>query len=836
MKKARAPVPRHDVRGNPGRMPLEEVAGVDERVQPPAGNDPVPAGEAAQPAEALAGVVARLRAELAGVRRAMRNRAVIEQAKGVLVERLGIAPDAAFDQLVRLSQQTNIKLVEVAAALVGATAPDPDDPATELIDDELRQYLDRIRTRPHRDPASRPAGGEAAVRPPATEGLQSQHQLLSSRITAAQRAEEIAEVVGEASTGWPRPRAVLLARAEPDGTLRVLGATEVGAPAGQAGGPLEPAALAALSQHAKAAAEARRPLWARAGDRPGADGPDGPDGLVARFATPLVSGGRVTGALAIGWAGEVRLAPEVSRYLTALAAPIARRLGQLADGPAGDPLTTALDVLPVPVAVLSPVRDGDGRVVDFRYDYTNGPASDQIVELGGQGAQGQTLLTVLPDTGSRLLLGEFARVVTDGTPCRLSDVHIGGDSDGTGLSLVVQVTADRLDDRILVSWLTSTDADLLYDQLRQAERIARIGSFWWNLRTGDARWSPELYRLLGLDPEAPAVPLPDISDYIYPDDRYAVGEAIRGALLAGRAFTVEHRVADAPGRRLRMSGEPDFDTTGEVCAVRGTVQDVTEERAVESRLRRAQEALAAQRQRLTAETRAAEAMQHALLPSSPELDTTVGLAVSGTCRVAERSGRVAGDWFDAFTLPDSSTMLVVGDVAGSGLPATVAASRLRNAIRAYALSDMSPSRLLGALNQMTNHFRFNQLATLVVAHFDPDRRVLRWSAAGQAAPLRYPAGGPPTVLSGPLGLPVGAAPEIGYDQAEVVLNPGDRVLLYTDGLVSRRNHTLADGLGVLLHAPEHTDLAHVEPFVQHVVDRLGPPEDDLCAVLARVAD
>src|SRR5689334_22172138 len=131
--------------------PSEEVVGVDER--------------APEPAEALAGVVARLRAELAGVRRAMRNRAVIEQAKGVLVERLGIAPDAAFNQLVRLSQQTNIKLAEVAAALVGATAPDPDDPGTELIDDELRQYLARARGRRHGEAPTGADAGEQAGRP-----------------------------------------------------------------------------------------------------------------------------------------------------------------------------------------------------------------------------------------------------------------------------------------------------------------------------------------------------------------------------------------------------------------------------------------------------------------------------------------------------------------------------------------------------------------------------------------------------------------------------------------------------------------------------------------------
>src|SRR5690349_24585794 len=110
--------------------------------------EPVEEG-APEPAEALAAVVAKLRAELAGVRTAMRNRAVIEQAKGVLVERLGITPDQGFDQLVRLSQRTNIKLIEVAAAIVGTTSPDPNAPdVVNLIDDELRQHVARRRERP----------------------------------------------------------------------------------------------------------------------------------------------------------------------------------------------------------------------------------------------------------------------------------------------------------------------------------------------------------------------------------------------------------------------------------------------------------------------------------------------------------------------------------------------------------------------------------------------------------------------------------------------------------------------------------------------------------------
>src|SRR4051812_23074020 len=165
-------------------------------------------GGSAEPAEALAALVAKLRAELTGVRTAMRNRAVIEQAKGVLVERLGISPDEGFDHLVRLSQRANIKLIEVAAAIVGTTAPDPTSPdITELIDEELRDHLSRSRTRPRVTdvrPAGQPAG-RRAVRPPAVEALQAQHQLVSARVSSAAGYDDVAEAVASASLGWPAP-------------------------------------------------------------------------------------------------------------------------------------------------------------------------------------------------------------------------------------------------------------------------------------------------------------------------------------------------------------------------------------------------------------------------------------------------------------------------------------------------------------------------------------------------------------------------------------------------------------------------------------------------------
>ncbi|MGA8114218.1 MAG: SpoIIE family protein phosphatase [Actinocatenispora sp.] len=772
--------------------------------------------EAPEPNEALAGVVARLRDELTGMRRAMRNRAIIEQAKGVLVERLRVSPDDAFDQLVRLSQRSNIKLAEVAAALVGATAPTPEaDLPGELMDDELRQYLAGARR-----PANPPTRAETP-HSPHTEALQAQHQLLAARITTAQDHQQIAETVAESSTGWPAPDAVLIVLRDPSDGLRVVGGH----------GTDDDAVTALLHSVGHAAFDSRQPRWV-------AD--TGAPEMTSVLAVPFSSGTDPIGVLAVGWATGIELTEDARRYLTALADPVSRRVGQLTPAEsavgAGDPVRTVLDSVSTPAVLLAAIRDADGRVTDFRFEYTNDSAATELTSLTGSDAVERTLLAVMPDTGSRLLLGAFAAVLADGTPCHLGDVNVDAAADGTQHSMVAQVNAARVGELVLVVWHARSEADLLHDQLLQGERIGRLGSFWWNLRTGGVRWSPELYRLLGRSAEQDALPPSDGEKYVYPEDWYAVQEAIRGALLSGRAFTVEHRLTDAPGRRLRMSGEPEFDADGTVWAVRGTVQDVTEERAVESQLRRAQEALAAQRQRLQAESQAAETLQQALLPTDPELTATPGMSVRGLCRLAESTGRVAGDWYDVFALPGSATYLVVGDVTGSGLAATVASARLRNAVRAYAVLGMPPGELLTALNRMVAELAAGQLATLVVARFSPDEKQLRWAAAGQAAPLRYGPEGRAEVLTGPLGLPIGAAPDIGYDEASVDVQPGDRVLLYTNGLLVRRDRTLAVGLNVLLHAGTHTDLAEPVALVEHVTATLeSEPDDDLCVILATIS-
>ncbi|HTJ33316.1 MAG TPA: SpoIIE family protein phosphatase [Dactylosporangium sp.] len=817
-------------------------------------------GGSAEPAEALAALVAKLRAELTGVRTAMRNRAVIEQAKGVLVERLGITPDQGFDQLVRLSQRTNIKLIEVAAAIVGTTSPDPNAPdVVNLIDDELRQHVARNRTdgstakKPEKPDMVPQIARKRASRTPEVEALQSQHQLLGARIAAARSYDEICDVLGTAPTAWPAPSSVLLTLLDPDGAQRGVGTYGVPGEVRSRWSRIPPDPGVPLV----VAVQDAETLWLSA-----------QTGL-ARFpvlghppfsgdtllASPLISGERVIGGILMTWAEGLPAGEELRRYVSALLEPVARQVDALIGdeiasawfhvageesgqaAPAQVWLPTVIDALHDPGALLSPVHE-DGQLVDFRVEYANALAR-QIFSGARVDPDEATLLAAYPALGSATLLPEFARVLQDGRPRRLDGLRADPRTDGVPGPQTLSVHAVRLWDRVFAVWRVATEADLLYDQLLQAERIAGVGSFCWELRDPEPRCSPELVRLFHRGRDAATIPVDELTDSVHPDDLLAVQDAVRRTIVEGKQLLAEVRGAGrVSGRRLRLAAEPILDDTGNVTAVRGTVQDVTEERAIEARLRRAEEALAAQRHRLADERRAAEALQKALLPTDPELGHLEGVELCGRCRSPERVGTVDGDWYDACSVP-GGTILVLGDVDERGLSSMTTAARLRYAVRAYAVLDMPPGDILTAVNGMLCAMEVEHTACLVVARYTPSTRELRWAAAGQVAPIRYDATGAGTVLTGPLGLPLGEVAEMRYTDTAVTLTPGDRVLFYTGGQYAgtrpRSDRRRGGGLDLVRRAGETIDLTDFDAVITHLVTSLNVPDDeDVCAMLIHV--
>jgi PAS domain S-box-containing protein len=232
------------------------------------------------------------------------------------------------------------------------------------------------------------------------------------------------------------------------------------------------------------------------------------------------------------------------------------------------------------------------------------------------------------------------------------------------------------------------------------------------------------------------------------------------------------------------------------------------------------------------EHRIAETLQRSLLPQTlPQLP---GIELSARYLPAAAESEVGGDWYDAVSLGGGRVLLVMGDVSGKGLAAASALGALRNAIRAYAFDDNGPAEIAERLNRFVlAEPACEQMATLVLAVFDPVDGKLSWVNAGHPPPLTLDAEGTARFLDGARSVPLGVMPFAGYEEEVTTLEPGGAILLYTDGLIERRGEHLDEGLALLAGA---AGSGLLDPDA--ICDRLlaaaipgGDPSDDV-ALLA----
>nr|WP_250399198.1 GAF domain-containing SpoIIE family protein phosphatase [Streptomyces cellostaticus] len=234
----------------------------------------------------------------------------------------------------------------------------------------------------------------------------------------------------------------------------------------------------------------------------------------------------------------------------------------------------------------------------------------------------------------------------------------------------------------------------------------------------------------------------------------------------------------------------------------------------------------------------AEALQRAQLTDLPHAE---GLRLAARYLPATRGLNIGGDWYDAFPHPDGSLLTVVGDVTGHGLRAAVIMGQLRTALRAYALEDDSPARILTRLHRMLRHQQPNLYATAVIARFRPGDPHVVWAAAGHPPALVRAPGGAVRVLDTRPGVMLGVPLPFAYEDHTARLPPGSTLVLYTDGLVERRSQGIDPGIELLgrtlaaLDEPELEDLdgcaeSLLKPLV-HDCER----DDDVCILLCRTA-
>jgi PAS domain S-box-containing protein len=272
---------------------------------------------------------------------------------------------------------------------------------------------------------------------------------------------------------------------------------------------------------------------------------------------------------------------------------------------------------------------------------------------------------------------------------------------------------------------------------------------------------------------------------VHPEDADELLASWRRALAAQEPWQREYRLLrhDGEYRWIVDRGVPRFEG-GRFVGYVGTATDIHERRSMEERLRQVYER----------EHRVAETLQRSLLPQRlPQID---GLAMAARYLPAGRGAAVGGDWYDALELGDGRIALVVGDVVGHGVRAAATMGQLRNACRAYALVEVSPSEVVARLNRLIASSGEDAMATVLYLVLDRETGDVAFTNAGHPPPLVLTRDGP-RFLEGGRSVPVGAADPAIFRETSETLPQGSSLLLYTDGLVERRDVPLEDRLGEL---------------------------------------
>src|SRR5215467_14324740 len=229
----------------------------------------------------------------------------------------------------------------------------------------------------------------------------------------------------------------------------------------------------------------------------------------------------------------------------------------------------------------------------------------------------------------------------------------------------------------------------------------------------------------------------------------------------------------------------------------------------------------------------AETLQRSLLPD--QLPSVTGLVLGAMYRPVAKNMEIGGDWYDAFRLADQRLAVAVGDVMGKGLTAAAGMGRVRNALRALALTDPRPAAVLGGLDRLfAATEQEEQVTTVAYLVIDPETGDGVLGNAGHLPALVLEAGRAPRFDQVEAGTPLGwASPR---KQHAFSLRAGSTAVFYSDGLVENRNRGLDAGLEELAAVAARADeelLARPERLLEYLVERMlaGHEQDDDVTVL-----
>ncbi|MEU3464216.1 SpoIIE family protein phosphatase [Streptomyces sp. NPDC006733] len=245
-----------------------------------------------------------------------------------------------------------------------------------------------------------------------------------------------------------------------------------------------------------------------------------------------------------------------------------------------------------------------------------------------------------------------------------------------------------------------------------------------------------------------------------------------------------------------------------------------------------------------------DGLQRTMLPTrGPGIE---GMTVAARYVPTGGGLQVGGDWYDAIDLPSGRTALVIGDVQGHDVRAAGLMGQLRIALRAYAAEGHRPdavlsrtSRFLAGLSD-PDHGDDDRFATCLYLEADPATGTLDVVRAGHPEPAIRMGDGTSIIRRTAGGLPLGIAPDSDYPTTRLALEPGEILLICTDGLIETGGHDLETGWQRLRAAMQSGPADDLEALADHLVRTVHGPashhstgpladrrEDDIALMLLR---
>ncbi|CQR59961.1 Uncharacterized protein Rv1364c/MT1410 [Streptomyces leeuwenhoekii] len=762
-----------------------------------------PAGSGAAPDDTatLAKVVARQRAEMDRLRDLAAASAVVERAKGAVMALTGCSAQAAAETLAQRAEAAGRTVLEESWVTLGdsgafgpphtgPTAGDPPPAAGK--------------------PGGTPGRASAATcpdapEPAAADGASASLARLARDLVHVGTPQDLARCLLEHLAPDAGADAVMLYARLPAGGLDLIGHAGIDKTLAAQWHRVPPlngmAPLDVLRD--------RRPRWLedieRDRERYLLIG-DPPERWRSRAWLPVATGDAADVCLGVLRRDGGPFPPATREHLKAVALLCAGRLRTFgtrpepAAGGTADAVQRVLGALPVAAMLLTPLRTSSGAVHDYRIDAATEQAAD-VVGRGGGELIGRRLTECLPAAESAALCRGCLHTLLTGKPYEgppfAHQKVVGGVAELSTYS--VRVAA--LDGGLVLTWIRHDSSDRQEQRLADLQRLGNLGWATWNLSTHVATWSSQVFAIFGRNPARGPVRLTDLPGLALPDEAPALDRAVRALIGEGRPLDLPFRTRTPAGvRHLRFVAEAVTGIDGTPVEVLGFVQDLTARRRAELALVESERAMLTQHDVLRAERTLAARLQDALLPLPRRPLEPAGLRVEVAYLPAQSGVNVGGDWFSAIELPDGDALFVVGDVAGHGVDAVATMAQLRFTAKGMVITGSSLTGALARLNTLLLHSRGSHgTASMVMARYQPAGRRLLWAQAGHPPPLLL-RGGRARYLDRPSGILLGATASPVFREAECRLRPGDRIILYTDGLVERPPESIDRGLERLAEA------------------------------------